>query len=231
MSQYDLRFFLHEDDLVPVLPLQYADSHEDGSVVFLAAGTPVVPTAVGNGVMVGDVWVPMYSEGKDLELSYTPAPLQTDEGVRPSWAPLDGTIEASLLGRRIRIGQLPEQMLGHWYVDADELGTRLVVSDNCRRVEVVIDTEDPRRHDGGMGGMGGMGMLGRPRPTEWTIASGAPAYWPDGSTAGTTRRRWTTKTRPQKVDGRSCWKIGLDLRVCHDAASITVVPGDPPAEK
>lgn len=230
LSQYDLRFFLHEDDLVPVLPLQYADSHEDGSVVFLAAGTPVIPTAVGNGVMVGDVWVPMYSEGKDLELSYTPAPLEADEGVRPSWAPLDGSIEASLLGRRIRIGQLPEQMLGHWYVDADELGTRLVVSDNCRRVEVVIDTEDPRRQQGGGGG-GGMGMFGRPKPTEWIIASGAPAYWPDGSAAGTTRRRWTTKVEPEMVDGRSCWKVGLDLRVCHDEASVTVVPGDPPPEK
>ena len=230
LSDYDLRFFLHEDDLVPVLPHQYADSHEDGSVVFLAAGTPVVPTAVGNGVMVGDVWIPMYSEGKDLELSYSPAPLELDEGVRPSWSRLDETLESSVLGRRIRIGQLPEDLLDRWYVDADEGGTRLVVSDNCRRVELLIDVEDPRL-GGGVGGGGGGVIGGLREPTKWYVDGGAAAFWPDGSPAGTLRHRWVTETAPSKSDARRCWPLGGDLRLCHDRTAITVVPGDPPPEK
>jgi len=233
ISRYDLRFFLHEDDLVPVLPHQYADSHEDGSVVFLAAGTPVIPTALGNGVMVGGIWIPMYSEGKDLELSYSPDPLVDDEGVRPSWSPLQTSIESSLLGRGIRLGQLPEALREHWYVDADEQGTRLVLGDRCRRVEVVIDTDDPRRPVAQGGGAGGIGIggLGRPKkPTEWIVAPGAPAYWPEGSQAGSLRHRWTTKTAPDEIGDRRCWQSSGDLRLCHDAASITVVPGDQPAE-
>jgi len=217
-DQYDLTFFLRREDLAPVLATEYADSHDDGSAIVLAPGTPVTPSPSGVGVYVGRYFVQTYLDSSDVARSYQPAAVgeRTEAWTGPR-QPVHGLTETSLLGRQTKLGRLPEELLRRWTLEDDDGQLRIVLADRCVRIEMLLDQE-PKP-----GGMGGHGRaLGRSKTIRvWRIPSGTEAFWPDGNRAGTLREGLRRTSEPTTVGGRRCWSVGPSAELCHDPATIT----------
>ncbi len=216
LAGYELTFFVRKDDLAPVLASIYADSHEDGSVLMVAPGTPVQPGSQSLSVEVGSATVPVYSEPADLALSYVVEDIPSPpEGLPDN---CDTDTPARLLGRAFNLDALPWDMTWRCRVDEGDVpGTmRVVLHDRCVHVEAIVE-QNPHTQGGG----GGLGMRGSaPAEMEWTIDAGADAFWRDGTRAGRKRTTQTTTTEPAPTDGRLCWSFGHDFELCHDAADV-----------
>ncbi|MEM6290561.1 MAG: hypothetical protein AAGA54_04820 [Myxococcota bacterium] len=222
VAGYDLTMFVRKADLVPVFVANYADSHEDGSVLMVAPGTPVEPGPQSLAVGVGSSTLRVYSEPSDLGLSYEVEPLEYPSSGLPDNCSTD--VPARLLGQAFNLESLPYDMQWRCRIDEGDVPDtlRVVFHDPCVHVEVIVD-ENPRT----TGGAGGIGMAGSGPKTRWTIEAGAPALWRDGSVAGEKRVRQTTTTPPKRVQGRLCWSLGDDFELCHAEADVRVDHVDP----
>lgn len=234
LAPYALEFFVRRRDLVPVVDTEYADSHDDGSIVFLAPGTPIATDELGIAARSHGLPVPLYLQAEDVGQSYRPKPLADADPPLRYRHHLDGSVEVSLLGRTLELAQISgdDDFLRRWAATDDGEESRLILGDQCGRFEVVIDPAviEPPPSGGGRGG-GGIGYLGSgdtPTPKTWIIDEGTRTVWPDGRPAGKTNSRRSTTAAPREVGGRLCWAVSASLELCHVAGDITVVPATTP---
>jgi hypothetical protein len=101
-------------------------------------------------------------------------------------------------------------------------GHALVTLDFGRAI-VRATTSDAALLEGG-GAMGGLGMMGGKRPMIWQVSGDAPAYFPDGTRAGTHVGRAMLLRASEEIDGRICIsRPYLTVRICHDKADLKEV--------
>lgn len=193
LGGYDQRLFVRRQDMVPVLASQYADSTEDGSAVLLAAGTPVEPRVRSLGVRIGSRWFPTYTPPRDLRLSYDPEPIPEPEaGLRDQ---CDESAAGRLLGEEVSLEKVTRGWVHRCSIEQrdDDAGLRVILQDDCVRLEVAVD-EDPRPKQGSGGG--GTLDMGRGDVDTWTLPKDAKAFWRDGTPAGTKRTAQITTVAP-----------------------------------
>jgi hypothetical protein len=101
---------------------------------------------------------------------------------------------------------------------------RVLVTMDLERATVRASASDGALGSGG-GGRGGLGSLGgSQRPRIWQASGEIPAYFPDGTRAGTHVGRATKLRGGKEVAGRICVdRMFLAVQICHDKKDLEEV--------
>jgi hypothetical protein len=186
----DMTFGVRASDLVDVVTERWEHVYADGSRVVVDAGTPRLPDEYGAAPVIDQVW-------RDLP------PDRIGKRFRPEAAlPREG-ISVSDFSGPVGFGDAVVEWPSYYgdpRVSPDEAGlVHVVVMSGCVAVDVVHAA--PPAPD--MGSLGLIGSRGRDlfrSPELPVVRAGAAVTWPDGASAGVTRR--DTSLWSPTVDGR-----------------------------